>query len=76
MGLYVALLAASSLLHAWGTAGRYTLLTEVLEERHHLAGNAAITILGEFATVLLGLVAAVVVLLRRGGAATAGPHPR
>ncbi|MFD9307996.1 MFS transporter [Streptomyces sp. NPDC060048] len=68
MGLYIALLAASSLLHAWGTAGRYTLLTEVLQERHHLAGNAVITIFSEFATVVGPPVAAL--LIAWGGAAT------
>jgi len=37
---YVTLLGVSSLLHAWGAAGQYTLIAEVLPARHRLAGNA------------------------------------
>ncbi|MEH1168514.1 MFS transporter [Micromonospora sp. CPCC 205539] len=51
LGLYVTLLAASSLLHSWGTAGRYTLIADVLPERHHLAGNATLGVIGELATI-------------------------
>ncbi|MBO0826844.1 MAG: hypothetical protein J2P24_03600, partial [Streptosporangiales bacterium] len=38
-GLYVVLLACSSLLHAWGAAGRYTLVAELLPDEHRLAAN-------------------------------------
>jgi len=49
--LYVTLLAASALLGAWGSAGRYTLIAEVLPQRHHLAGNAVLTVIAEIATI-------------------------
>ncbi|BCJ68832.1 MFS transporter [Polymorphospora rubra] len=52
IGLFVVLLAFSALLHSWGTAGRYTLLAEVLPARHHLAANAVLTTLAELAIVL------------------------
>jgi len=51
IGLYVALLSASSLLAAWGAAGRYTLIAEVLAKEHHLPANAVLTAIGEFATI-------------------------
>jgi MFS transporter, DHA3 family, macrolide efflux protein len=51
LGLYVGLLALSSLLHPWGSAGRYTLLAEVLPRRHHLAANATVATLSEAGTV-------------------------
>jgi predicted MFS family arabinose efflux permease len=40
---YVSLLAVSSLLHAWGSAGTYTLVAELLPDRHHIAGNALLS---------------------------------
>jgi predicted MFS family arabinose efflux permease len=49
---YVALLAVSSLLSAWGAAGRYTLIAELLPDRHRLPANAVMTTIGEFATVV------------------------
>jgi len=52
VGWYVALLGVSSLLHAWGTAGRYTMLTELLPQRHLLAGNAMVNMMLEFTTVV------------------------
>jgi DHA3 family macrolide efflux protein-like MFS transporter len=52
VGGYVALLAVSSLLAAWGSAGRYTLIAELLPARHHLAANAVMTTIGEFATIV------------------------
>jgi hypothetical protein len=39
-GWYVALLAVSSLLHAWGRAGAYTLVAEQLPEEDQVTGNA------------------------------------
>jgi DHA3 family macrolide efflux protein-like MFS transporter len=50
--LYVALLATSSLLHAWGTAGRFTLVAELLPAEHRLAGNALLTIISDFTTIV------------------------
>lgn len=43
LGGYVALLAVSTLLASWGQAGRYTLVAELLAQRHHLAANAVLT---------------------------------
>jgi hypothetical protein len=37
--LYVALLAVSSLLHAWGSAGKYTLLAGLMPGEQRLAAN-------------------------------------
>jgi predicted MFS family arabinose efflux permease len=59
---YIALLAGSSLLHAWGSAGRYTLLAEVLPEDRRLPGNAVLSALSEIGTIagppLAGLIIA------------------
>ncbi len=63
---YVLLLAGSSLLHAWGSAGTYTLVAELLPEEQQLAGNALISTLQQ-AAVLVGPALAGVV------AAFAGP---
>ncbi|MEU0549222.1 MFS transporter [Micromonospora sp. NPDC005979] len=52
IGLYVALLAASALLHSWGSAGRFTLIAELLPPRHHLPANAVPTTISGFATVV------------------------
>jgi len=40
---YVALLAAASLLHAWGSAGQYTLIAELLPEEDRIRGNALLS---------------------------------
>jgi predicted MFS family arabinose efflux permease len=50
--LYVILLAISSLLAAWGSAGRYTLIAEILPAQHHLPANAVLTTISEFATIV------------------------
>lgn len=61
--VYVGLLAVSSLLAAWGNAGRYTLVAELLPPEHHLAANAVLNTIGEVATIvgppLAGLLIAV-----------------
>lgn len=59
--LYVALLALSSWLRSWGSAGRYTLIAELLPQEHHLAGNALVGILSELAALFGPAVAAVVI---------------
>ncbi|MFD5618759.1 MFS transporter [Streptomyces yangpuensis] len=41
--LYVALLAGSSVLHAWGNAGRYSLVAQMLPPRQRLAANALLS---------------------------------
>lgn len=59
--LYVGLLACSSLLHSWGSAGRYSLIAEVLPPEHHVAGNATMGAISEAASIagppLAGLLA-------------------
>ncbi|MFD7031163.1 MFS transporter [Streptomyces sp. NPDC059917] len=40
--LYVALLAGSSVLHAWGSAGRYSLIAQLLPTEQRLAANALV----------------------------------
>ncbi|MGH3224922.1 MAG: MFS transporter [Streptosporangiaceae bacterium] len=47
----VGLLGASSLMNAWGKAGRYVLLAEILPAEHRLAGNAVINMVLELAYV-------------------------
>jgi len=37
---YVALLGVSSLLSAWGVAGKYTLISDLLPAEHRIAGNS------------------------------------
>lgn len=66
--LYVALLAASSILHAWGQAGTYTLIARMLPERDHLAGNAVFGSVGSLTTVLGPPLAGLIIVA--GGAAT------
>jgi MFS family permease len=51
--LYVVLLAVSSLLHAWGSAGKYTLLAELLPEEQRLAANTLVSSLN-FAAMIAG----------------------
>jgi MFS transporter, DHA3 family, macrolide efflux protein len=52
VGLYVALLGASSLLHSWGSAGRFTLIAELLPHRDQLPANAVLGIISEVATII------------------------
>jgi MFS family permease len=59
--LYVVLLALSSLLHAWGSAGQYTLVAETLPEEHRLPGNTLVSSLGFAATIAGPAVAGVLV---------------
>jgi MFS transporter, DHA3 family, macrolide efflux protein len=59
---YVGLLGASSLLHAWGMAGQYALIAEILPQRHRIAGNALLGIMAEITLIggpaLAGLLTA------------------
>jgi MFS transporter, DHA3 family, macrolide efflux protein len=61
---YVCLLGVSSLLHAWGSAGQYTLVAEVLPAQHRLTGNALLAILADLSLTigpaLAGLLTAAV----------------
>jgi hypothetical protein len=60
---YVLLLGMSSLLHAWGMAGQYMLIAEILPPRHRVAGNGLLGITTGITMVggpaLAGLLAAV-----------------
>ncbi|WP_327001560.1 MFS transporter [Dactylosporangium sp. NBC_01737] len=46
------LLAVSSLLAAWGSAGHYTLIAELLPPVHHLPANAVMTSIANVATIV------------------------
>jgi hypothetical protein len=60
-GSYVALLAASSLLHAWGLSGQYTLVAEHLPAQSRTAGNALLSGFGMAAFVIGPLLAGLAV---------------
>ena len=62
VGLFIGLLAASSVLHSWGSAGRYTLIAEILPQRQHLAGNSLLAILSEAGTIAGPPVAALLLV--------------
>jgi predicted MFS family arabinose efflux permease len=49
---YVALLAVSSLLHAWGSAGAYTLVAELLPDEDRVTGNALLSTFTQAAMVV------------------------
>lgn len=49
---YVALLAVSSLLHAWGNAGAYTLVAELLPDEDRVTGNALLSTFMQAALVV------------------------
>jgi MFS family permease len=59
--LYVVLLAVSSLLHAWGSAGMYTLMAELLPEEQRLAANTLVSTLNFAATIAGPAIAGVLV---------------
>ena len=59
--LYVVLLAVSSLLHAWGSAGRYTLLAELMPAEQRLAANTLVSSLNFGATIAGPAIAGVLV---------------
>ena len=63
---YVALLAASSLIHAWGVSGQYTLVAEHLPAQARTAGNALLSGFGMAAYVIGPVLAGLAV-------AAAGP---
>lgn len=46
-GWYVALLGISSLLHAWGSAGTYTMIAELLPDEDHVPGNALLSTISQ-----------------------------
>jgi len=59
--VYVVLLAVSSLPHAWGNAGKYTLLAELLSEEQRLAANTLVSSLNFAATIAGPAIAGVLV---------------
>ncbi|WP_344217233.1 MFS transporter [Kribbella sancticallisti] len=59
--LYVVLLAVSSLLHAWGSAGKYTILAELLPDEQRLAANTLVSTLNFAATIAGPAIAGVLV---------------
>ncbi len=59
--LYVVLLAVSSLLHAWGSAGKYTLLAELLPDEQRLAANTLVSSVSFAATIAGPAIAGVLV---------------
>jgi MFS family permease len=59
--LYVALLAVSSVLHAWGTAGKYTVLAELLPDEQRLAANTLVSSLLFAGTIAGPAIAGVLV---------------
>jgi DHA3 family macrolide efflux protein-like MFS transporter len=50
--LFVLLLAVSSLLYSWGSAGRYAMVADLLPAEHHVAANSLVGTLSEAATVV------------------------
>jgi Transmembrane secretion effector len=64
--LYVVLLAGSSLLHAWGNAGAYTLIADLVPEEDRVTGNALLSTFSQ-ASYVVGPA------LAGGIAAWAGP---
>jgi hypothetical protein len=60
-GAYMALLAASSLLHAWGLSGQYTLVAEHLPPQARTAGNALLSGFSMAAYVIGPLLAGLLV---------------
>lgn len=49
---YVVLLGSSSLLHAWGNAGVYTIVAEVLPPEEHLTGNSLVSSVMQIAFIV------------------------
>ena len=69
--IYVVLLAVSSLLHAWGSAGMYTLLAELLPDEQRLAANTLVSSLN-FAAMIAGPAIAGVLVTYVGSALVLG----
>jgi len=59
--LYVVLLALSSVLHAWGISGRYTLLAEQLPHTQRLPANALLSVLDQGAVIVGPLLAGLII---------------
>ncbi|HEY7274119.1 MAG TPA: MFS transporter [Actinoplanes sp.] len=59
--VYLVLLAVSSLLHAWGSAGQYTLLAELLPDEQRMAANTLVSTLNFAATIAGPAIAGILV---------------
>jgi MFS transporter, DHA3 family, macrolide efflux protein len=57
---YVALLGASSVLSAWGVAGKYTLIADLLPAEHRIAGNTVFGLADQLSLMLGPALAGVV----------------
>jgi MFS transporter, DHA3 family, macrolide efflux protein len=57
---YVALLGASSLLSAWGVAGKYTLISDLLPAEHRIAGNTVFGLADQLSLMIGPALAGVV----------------
>ncbi|GAA0710568.1 MFS transporter [Dactylosporangium roseum] len=71
IGGYVALLALSALLSTWGTAGRYTVVAQVLPSELHLPATALLTAIKEASTVAGPALAGLLVMLAHAPAVLA-----
>lgn len=60
---YVGLLAISSLMHAWGTAGTYTMIARLLPEEDHVVGNAMLSTLTQTAYIVGPAIAGILIPL-------------
>jgi DHA3 family macrolide efflux protein-like MFS transporter len=50
--VYILLLGLSSLLHGWGSAGRFTLIAELLPDQDRVPANAILATVTELATIV------------------------
>jgi MFS transporter, DHA3 family, macrolide efflux protein len=57
---YVALLGVSSLLSAWGVAGKYTLISDLLPAEHRIAGNSVFGLADQLSLMIGPALAGVV----------------
>jgi DHA3 family macrolide efflux protein-like MFS transporter len=64
---YVALLGVSSLLSAWGVAGKYTLIADLLPAEHRIAGNTVFG-LADQVSLMIGPALAGVIAVAAGPA--------
>jgi len=69
--LYVGMLALSSVLHAWGISGRYTLLAEQLPHAQRLPANALLSVLDQGAVIVGPLLAGLIITLSNPSVAIA-----
>ena len=60
---YVALLGVSSLLSAWGVAGKYTLIADLLPAEHRVAGNSLFGLADQLSLMIGPALAGVVTAL-------------